>query len=456
MSIERDIMKVLAASLFLLMGCERAASKKDDPVLRECLQYLSDSGVDLNSDDFSWYADFCKVVRNYTHEKLTVYEIMAATDKLSDVLAMKPLPGFGIVIDPEKRMIRGQISAMEFLPMTKDKKLTYAEKEAFATCVYWGYCGRNVDSRTGKEVPAFEDFKNPGKIKDVYARLKEDLGTRGAYLRHDPGSSGKFGIEISNPIRATSVAASYKYLSRMYPNSRSMLFKYDRIGSMSGVNDNIIDAYAFKLKDTNNKTNYTFTVYIDPYCDETSTRAIDGWILADEDYAFRVGCDAWKRFYPHISDGLKPADELKFYYNEEFPLSGGWGYGIEGATEIVGEFASSNDVCKIVNDFIEKRTYLELIILPRDMGQDMFVGITRECLNSSMRESDGWNWLIYEYVVSAYLKDEWESLKEDWESHGAYSNDEEGKKKHIALANSKLVAYKTYYVFKYRGKKIAK
>ena len=94
MSIERDVMRVLAASLFLLMGCERSASKIDDPVLRECLQYLSDSGVDLNSDDFSWYADFCKVVRNYTHEKLTVYEIMAATDKLSDVLAMKPLPGF--------------------------------------------------------------------------------------------------------------------------------------------------------------------------------------------------------------------------------------------------------------------------------------------------------------------------------------------------------------------------
>ena len=36
------------------------------------------------SDDYSWYGPYCSVVIRYTHGKLSVDDIMSASDKLND------------------------------------------------------------------------------------------------------------------------------------------------------------------------------------------------------------------------------------------------------------------------------------------------------------------------------------------------------------------------------------
>ena len=102
------------------------------------------------------------------------------------------------------------------------------------------------------------------------------------FLRHDPGSEGRFGYDITNPIRALSVRDSYRYLNRLRPRRDSVKFEQDRVCSMSGRNNNIIDKWVFFCEDSASHTNFTFTIYVDPYCEKTSKEAFDGWMLLEE------------------------------------------------------------------------------------------------------------------------------------------------------------------------------
>ena len=137
------------------------------------VDFLAEIGVDANSDDFSWYIDACDVIAKYTHNKLSVRDMMVAQDKLSDLL----LDGIHGISDTPigngSDRIQGQIRAMALIPELKDKGLTYAEKEALAFCVYYSRCVRVFDEVQHKIVPTFSEFRSFENIDIQYKDSKK-------------------------------------------------------------------------------------------------------------------------------------------------------------------------------------------------------------------------------------------------------------------------------------------
>ena len=128
--------------------------------------YLTEIGVDINSDDFTWYADSCAVIARYTHHKLSGRDMMIAQDKLSDLLL--PFYPKMLCFIPTEERIKAQIKEMDNIPELRNKGLTYDEKEALAFCVYYSRCVQVFDEETQKIVPTFSEFKSFDHIDSLY------------------------------------------------------------------------------------------------------------------------------------------------------------------------------------------------------------------------------------------------------------------------------------------------
>ncbi len=90
-----------------------------------------------------------------------------------------------------------------------------------------------------------------------------------------PEGYGEFGLEITNPIPASSVSASYDYLRRLRTaDGREILF--NRIGSMTSPPniEHIIDGYNLFVDKQK-----VATIYICPYSTDTSSKAPKGFQL---------------------------------------------------------------------------------------------------------------------------------------------------------------------------------
>jgi hypothetical protein len=262
--------------LLLLGGCGQESTYAD-PIWDECSAYLVKNGVDLSADDYTWYADMCKVVRRYTHDKLTPTEIMVAMDKMTDLIQEGTVVEYKVFMVSTKDRVRASVRLLEMMPETKGK-LKYEEKEALVACALWvcTISGSDMDVRK-----AFAVFKDFDEFEGQYKKMKEhDYSPM--FIRHDSGSEGRFGYDITNPIRTISIADSYRYINRLRPMQDSIKFDMERIGSMSGYNKNIVDAWKFSCEDSIAQTNYTFTIYIDPYSEESSDEAFAGWRLLKE------------------------------------------------------------------------------------------------------------------------------------------------------------------------------
>lgn len=437
----------VGVTVAFLLGCSK--SEQDEAWTAswtDVKEFLVDNGVDLSADDYSWYADFCIVVRRYVHEKLTIRQVMVATDKLSDLFD-KGIPGFmpsGFFVT-NKEKIRTLIRAMEFIEETKGV-LTYDEKEAFATCVWFAYCCRWVDSKTNN-LMTFSFFKDFDKFDDLYKNeLRNEYSDR--FVRHEPGNSGPYGLSRDCPIQAISIYASHDYLGRLYPTNTMILFSCERIGSTRNSLGNLIDMYEIKLNDLNAKTNSTISVYVDPYCELDSTNSPHGFLLTDE-----VNCIWFRGSYkkmlpPRIASTNDSATILGNFYGVEFPFVGGWGYDQKTAVEITKSNISTNELDSVIMDFVKKRTYYELITLPTSNNETEFSGIEWDLEKQTEFEQNDYLWIQRDYTVSSFPSDDWDMLKNDWEQHGAYKNDEQGRTAHNALRASKQVFYRTRFVFK--------
>lgn len=265
---------------FLFCGCGNESAQNEidlgtDKTWSECSAWLTEKGVDLTADDYTWYADMCRWVRRYTHDKLTVPEIMVVMDKLTDLMSKGTVMEYKIFMVRVEDRVRASVRLLEMIPETKGK-LNYGEKEAIVACALWvcSIPGSGMDVNE-----AFAKFKDFDEFNGVYKKMKEDYPT--LFRRHDPGTEGRFGYDITNPIRAVSVSDGYRYLHRLMPENDSVKFEWNRIGSMRGHDSNIVDGYKFSCEDVVARTNYTFTIYIDPYSEETSKEAFEGWHLKD-------------------------------------------------------------------------------------------------------------------------------------------------------------------------------
>ena len=217
-----------------------------DEIVYSVYAYLRKCGVDLNADNYDWYADFCFVVDKYVNNKLSVWEIMYATDKLSDLLLGQPqsLKEFGMILTREQR-ITGQIRALDLLPSLKDKGLTYEEKEALAFCIYYVCCITKMDEDTHQLISTVAEFKDFKKIDAEYQWTK--AMHKELFQKVESENSGDYGYDINNPINVCSVKESYDFLKSLKTSDGSIA-DIERVGSMKGTTGDFIDKWKITIE----------------------------------------------------------------------------------------------------------------------------------------------------------------------------------------------------------------
>ena len=136
----------------------------------------------------------------------------------------------------------------------------------------------------------------------------------------------------------------------------------------------------------------------------------------------------------------------------EWPISGGWGYTQQNA--VVIDFDNEYDGVRLEYKFLEYRSYEEAIIF-RPKGQQLAGFRFDRELQSLVNGQDGKSYDHITMKVTAFSEEDFSYLKNDWESHNAYMDDEEGKMKHLRLADSKKIQYEVsgwFDITKFYGK----
>jgi len=143
---------------------------------------------------------------------------------------------------------------------------------------------------------------------------------------------------------------------------------------------------------------------------------------------------------PHLHTVESPKQILdEDYPNHQWPISGGWGYTQDDACVI--ELDTEYDGVSFEQKFIEYRTYEELIVFRRK--EDRYSGIRVEKGNQALIVKDDRHYDRVDYTVTAFRDEDWEMLREDWQSHDGYKDDLKGLMRHRGLRKSKEVTYST-------------
>lgn len=235
------------------------------------LDWLAAHGVDLTADNYRWYGPYCAAVDHYTDGKLTVAEIMTATDKLSDLLTVG-LRGFYAGPLPKADRIPGQMRAMEVIEETKGR-LGDLEKYLFAICVFHATCIRVYDEESGKVKSGIHDFKDFETFDRLLMRdylrripLSEILGSQSPVKE-----SSNFGYTPEEAIGCRSVPESYAYLNCLH-RADGTPHTMQRLGSMHH-NGGILDIWEATYGAESCR------LYINAYAMRPTFKAPSGWVI---------------------------------------------------------------------------------------------------------------------------------------------------------------------------------
>ena len=430
------------------------SESSDDDIMSGLVSYLDDLGIDPASKkiNFRWLVDYVRVVDGYVHGKLSLREILCVHDKMDDLLTVG-LKGFCATfpLQAEDR-IRGQIRAFEFLKETKGK-LTYEEKEHWAFGIY--YCVahtrklKNPDvcmQISGDDLPhiPLDDFSISAKIKiaDAYDRAK--IMNPGLFARHTSSKTGRFGFDATNPINAISVPAAQEYLSRLYPNDDETIVRWYRNGeSINSESGMSLDSYDVSVINQADGSVSHVIIFVDSYCEATSTVAPDEWTLLEPSSGIRV--NKYWRMKPHFltHDIVAPHKAFKMFHEEWRPI-GGWGYGPDSASllsvkDLNESLPCGTDMNKAKEMFVRRRIEFELRVVRKCRKQETFDMIDhrlvcRECVNHEGKRYDKRH-----YVVTCLRQPDYDELKRVWQANNGYKNNPEGAAGHRDIVQSKLV-----------------
>ena len=126
------------------------------------------------------------------------------------------------------------------------------------------------------------------------------------------------------------------------------------------------------------------------------------------------------------------------YPLHQWPISGGWGYTKDDA--VVIELDNSNDGVAFEYKFMQYRSFEEgIVFMPKGQRLAGFNFETKmQCLLSG---KDGRHYDRIVMEVTVFREEDFDFLKNDWESHNGYEDDLEGKMEHLLLAESKRIRY---------------
>ena len=142
-------------------------------------------------------------------------------------------------------------------------------------------------------------------------------------------------------------------------------------------------------------------------------------------------------------------------YASDYPVDGGWGYtkGDACIIRMKGAFDDRSippwerDGYEIEQLFVERRIYEEIISNPAPDTPDLHNLRWNMTAQRLVDPGDGRKFDEMEFEVSGFLLGDFETLRDDWESHEGYENDEAGRLRHLALAASKRISYTAVYWF---------
>jgi len=431
------------------------AELSDEDIMSGVVSYLDDVEVDPDSEDFSWYVSYIRVVNDYVHGKMSVREIMFIHDKMDDLLTVG-LKGFWTAFPLEKaERIRGLIRAFEFFKESKGK-LSYEEKEAWAFCIYYAVCTQKLVRVDGKPLTCegaeeavlrrpLEDFATPDRIVAAYVETKDREPE--LFARHKSGKCGNFGFDATNPINAISVPAAYEYLSRLYPNGEDLIVRWDRKGgSVKSETGSLLDSYEASVINQADGSVTHAVVFVDSYCESTSTDAPEGWTLVDPRAG--VGVDQYWRMKPHYltRDIVAPHKAFTLFREEWNPI-GGWGYGPDSASLLSAKDLNENlpcgtDLDKAKDMFVRRRLEFELRIVRQHRGLETFDMIRQKLVFQEYVTYEGKRYDKRHYIVTCLRQPDFDALNKLWEENNGYKDDQEGASKHQSLVQSKLVIMK--------------
>ena len=223
------------------------------------------------------------ILNRLMHYKLTVEELNDSFIFLMNLMNHNQ-PKLALEIQQPDR-IRLPFAMLDNIAPTKGK-LTREEKLVYAYCAYQAYYMLHLDENTGQMRRGINLLvENPDKIIAALKWEMKHFPEKFAFLKPAQNSKYPFAVTKQNPVKMTSINESYKYLSKLLTRE-CLPVRFERIGSMTGVNGGIIDGYNL-FYDTLGETGIqhkTLTIYIDPYSTENSIAAPEGFILLpDED-----------------------------------------------------------------------------------------------------------------------------------------------------------------------------
>lgn len=141
-------------------------------------------------------------------------------------------------------------------------------------------------------------IKHPENIIKSLKLYMKQFPERFAFLKAAQESSYPFAVTKQNPVKAISVNDSYKYLRNLMTKDY-MPVNFERIGSTKGVNGGIIDGYNLSFMENNQQR--ILTIYIDPYSNENSTEAPEGFRLLHNEFIMN--------YYDEIEELLRLAEQ---------------------------------------------------------------------------------------------------------------------------------------------------
>ena len=242
----------------------------------KCL--FEENGIELTDREIGMYADMLTIISGFTSDKLTLEELFTSYDFLSDLLFDRR-PEFQINVKKEDR-IRVQLRAMEFLEETKGK-LTREEKEKYAFCVFFANCMRIYNEETGETQTGLVGFTSAEAILEEFEWLKNNDPSRFELTSEEDevADDEPFGFSVKNPVLAVSVGAAYQYLRRLYVPEHTV--EWNRMGSYSGDNGDILDGYEFTVTQKRflRKNEKKYMIYINSYAGKNSEKAPEGFRL---------------------------------------------------------------------------------------------------------------------------------------------------------------------------------
>ena len=250
---------------------------------KEFIECTKNEGyIDLPKEILDRRMEFLSVVDELINHKLTVAE----ANKLFIILAgllLGKYPKIAAVVKKSDR-IRLPYAVIDQLPATKGR-LTSHEKLFFAFCTFHAVCIEVYDKKADKIRKGIYDIDSPSHVIQLLNWEMKSHPERFEFLSTEKRSVSvsegiDFGVSLDNPVKAVSIADGYNYLNQLRTSEGNPV-KYERLGSMSGKNGNIIDGYMLYYEEAGAKHN--IKIYIDPYAVENSGEAPRGLKIVDSE-----------------------------------------------------------------------------------------------------------------------------------------------------------------------------